>query len=58
MACWVNQRSLEVILDSFNAYDRNWYGQDTYLLTRDSLMGKPKVILDDIGCQPAKRTSI
>ena len=47
-----------MILDSLNAYDCDWYGQDTYLLARDSLLGMPKVILDDIGYQPAMRTSI
>ena len=47
-----------MILDSLIAYDYNWYGEDTYLLTQDGLLGKPKVILDDIGYRPTKRTSI
>ena len=41
-----------MILDSLYAYDCNWYGQDTLLLTRDSLLGKPKVILDDMDIDP------
>ena len=47
-----------MILDSLIAYDCNWYGQDAYLLTQGGLLGKPKVILSDIGYQTTRRTSI
>ena len=47
-----------MILDSLIAYDCNWYEQDTYLVTQDGLLGKPKIILGDIGYQPTRRTSI
>ena len=38
-----------MILDSQIANDCNWYERDTYLLIQVGLLGKPKVILGDIG---------
>ena len=47
-----------IALDVIIAYEGNWYESYTYRLIQGGLLGKPKVILDDIRYRPTRKTSI